>query len=128
MGIIPFSRSVFVSPDDPFVTSADFLTEGVLGPAATWGLGTNVISDIYVDFGLLGVILLMFIMGRWSSFVSFKVSKVNCNIRWFVIYLFTLALYSQYARYSFDFPIRNIAWTYFMFVLVAMMYKKGSKL
>ncbi|MFK3975018.1 O-antigen polymerase [Shewanella vesiculosa] len=130
LGIIPFSRSLFISPDDPYVISADVLTETVLGPAATWGIGTNIISDIYLDFGPIGVFILMYILGSFSGYLSRKVSYGFKDPKLVTIFIIVVSLYSQIARYTFDFPVRNIAWTLIIFIFYGFImkkYKSGAK-
>lgn len=117
LGIIPFSRSLFVNPEDPYIISADVLTETVLGPAATWGIGTNIISDIYLDFGMVGVFILMGLLGVGSGYISRLVSLGLNDAKVITLFIMTIALYSQIARYTFDFPVRNIAWTLIVFFI-----------
>ena len=64
--VVPFLQSGFCSlfgldPDD--LRSAMILTVDTLGDEATWGLGTNIIADLYLAFGAPGVIILMYILG-----------------------------------------------------------------
>lgn len=114
-GIIPFSRKLLVDPDDIFTTSSKILTKGLLGKNSTWGVGSNIISDIYMDFGIFGVAALMFLLGYFGNFVSWKAKTKTDSLKWSVIYLLTLALYCEIPRYSMDFPVRNIVWAFFLF-------------
>jgi hypothetical protein len=111
-GIIPYSRSLFVDPKDKFVTSTDVL---ILGSGTTWSVGSSIIADIYVDFGILGVIILMYFLGYFANFIQQKAQLNNNSIKWGVLYLITFSLYSQISRYSFDFIARFIFWTFLIF-------------
>lgn len=114
-GIIPFSRGLFVPPSDLYSTSSRVLGDEMLGPWASWGVGSNIISDIYMDFGILGVIILMYVLGWAGSYVQTKVAANSRSIMWGTVYLMMVAFYAEYPRYSFDFPVRYIAWTFILF-------------
>lgn len=111
-GIIPYSRSLFVDPNDKFVTSTDVL---ILGSGTTWSVGSSIIADIYFDFGILGVIVLMYFLGYFANFIQQKAQLNPNSIKWGVLYLITFSLYSQISRYSFDFIARFIVWTLLIF-------------
>jgi len=127
MGVIPYSRSLFVGADDPYTTSAEVLTEGILGVNSTWSLGSNIVSDIFLDFGIFGVIILMFLAGLFGKYVELKMINHNDSLKWVVIYLVVLALFAEMPRYSFDFPVRNIAWTFLLFWLYSVFFKVKTK-
>jgi hypothetical protein len=111
-GIIPYSRALFVDPKDKFKSSVDLL---VLGSGTTWSVGSSIIADIYVDFGIIGVIILMFLLGYFAKFIKTKLLHNENSIKWSVLYIITLSLYSQLPRYSFDFIVRYIAWSFLIF-------------
>jgi oligosaccharide repeat unit polymerase len=126
-GIVPFSRGLFVDKNDRYSTSADIITDGVLGPGSTWSLGSNIISDIYVDFGFSGVIILMLLMGGFAAFVQQKIIVNPHSLKWLVIYLIVLSLYSEAPRYSYDFSVRNIAWAVLLFWGYGKIFKNRDK-
>lgn len=126
-GIVPFSRSLFVDSNDPYVTSADLLSEGVLGSTRTWSVGSNIVSDIYVDLGIPGLIILMYFLGYWGSYVQFKAQSRPLSSLWSVMYLLCVALYSELPRYSFDFPVRSVVWTFFLFWSVGVLMRMRKK-
>jgi oligosaccharide repeat unit polymerase len=114
-GIIPFSRSLFVAQNDYETTSSQVLTSYILGPNANWSTGTNVVSDIYLDFGVIGVFLLMYLYGRFAKFIQIHVT-LSPTFENMCCYLMLLSLTSQLPRYAFDFPVRYFIW------LVAVLY------
>ena len=64
--VIPFMQGgvcSFFDLDPDSLRSAMILTVDTLGDEATWGLGTNIIADLYLAFGAPGVIILMYILG-----------------------------------------------------------------
>ena len=42
---------------------------------ATYGLGTNMVGDIYMNFSFIGVLVLMFLLGLLVARVEFPASK-----------------------------------------------------
>src|SRR5690606_33413580 len=56
-----------------YLTSAKFLTFIDLGASATWGIGTSAVADVYLDFGVLGLILIFFFFGYFSRKIEVNV-------------------------------------------------------
>lgn len=110
-GVIPYSRGIFVEKDDPYVTSSDVVTEAVLGSHSTWSLGTNVISDLYLDFGFFGVPLLMAAAGVVLGALTARAAVTVPTFDSLLAYFIAVPLFAELPRYSFDFPVRPIAWT-----------------
>lgn len=127
IGIVPFSRSLFVPPTDIYTTSSTLFKEELLGLSASWGVGTNIVSDIYMDFGVLGVILLMYSLGYFASYVKSKLVNNANSIKWGTVYIYTVALFAQLPRYSFDFPVRYIVWTLLLFYVYSFLFKKRGR-
>ncbi|SEQ53601.1 oligosaccharide repeat unit polymerase [Devosia sp. YR412] len=109
-GIFPFVRGFLLDGSQLFTTSTDVLTYVVLGPNATWSLGTNTISDIYLDFGIFGVPIAMFFVGCFVARVRRYATLNPKSTTAIIIYLMTLALMAELPRYSLDFPVRMLAW------------------
>lgn len=124
-GIIPYFRSLFVDPTDQLLTSANVLTIGLLGRGASWSVGTNIISDIYLDFGILGVVGLMWLLGSWARWIERKATRYADSMMWSTIYLVGIGLFAEVPRYSFDFPVRNIAWTFMLFALLSLIFRRS---
>ncbi|WP_081528987.1 O-antigen polysaccharide polymerase Wzy [Mycolicibacterium vaccae] len=120
-GVIPFIRGAVIPPEMPFTQSSDVLVMILLGPSATWGVGTNVIADIYMDFGLFGVPILLFLVGLGVAYT--RVSLINHpDSPWrAVFYLVTLALVAELPRYSLTFPVRPLVWVFLLFWAVAVL-------
>ncbi len=125
-GIIPYSRSLFVDKNDPYTSSAEVLTEGIMNSWATWSIGSNIISDIYMDFGMVGICFLMYLMGYFAKYVQEKAIINNDSLKHFVIYLVVLSLYGEVSRYSFGFPVRNIVWAILLFVGYDLLVKRSK--
>jgi oligosaccharide repeat unit polymerase len=120
-GIIPFIRGLVIPPDIPYTQSSDVLNDILLGEWASWGVGSNVIVDIYVDFGVLAVPILLFTLGLFVAFVQRAVAQLPDSPWRGVCYLMTLALTAEIPRYSLDFPLRPLVWTLLLFWVVSLI-------
>lgn len=124
-GVVPLIRGLLVTGNAGFVSSSEVLTYVTLGPSATWSVGSNVISDIYVDLGFLGVPIIMLTLGLFAGWVRRSVVENPNSDRAIVLYLMTLALFAEMPRYSVDFPIRLLAWTALLLGINALL-QRGS--
>jgi oligosaccharide repeat unit polymerase len=109
--LIPYSSRLFFSADDPFLGSSNVIKDEMISLRAGWGTGTNIISDCYMDFGIPGIIVLMFILGYYAGKVRNSCIKDPDSAKFIFIYLLILGYYSEIARYGFDFPLRALIWT-----------------
>lgn len=127
--IIPYSSRLFVDPNDPYTGSSNVLKAEMIGLDKGWGVGTNIISDCFFDFGLVGVIIIMFYFGKFGGYVKLKTQKHVNSPKWIFLYIITLSYYSEIARYGFDFPLRSIVWTYFLFFIMnkVMLLSRNNK-
>tara|TARA_Y100001954_G_scaffold239202_1_gene311907 strand:+ start:4118 stop:5125 length:1008 start_codon:yes stop_codon:yes gene_type:complete len=120
--IIPYSSRIFIESDDQITGSSNILKKEMIGLRAGWGVGTNIISDCYLDFGILGVIIILFYFGKFGSYVT-RMVKFNVNSpKWIFIYIITLSYYSELSRYGFDFPLRSIVWTFVLFYFLDKIF------
>jgi oligosaccharide repeat unit polymerase len=125
-GVIPFIRGLMIPPDMPYIQSSDVLNDILLGTWARWGVGSNVIVDIYVDFGVLAVPVLLFMLGLFVAFVQRSAAQLPDSPWRAVFYLMTLALIAEIPRYSLDSPLRPLVWTLLLFWVVSMVSKSPS--
>lgn len=109
-GIVPLVRGMLLNGESTFTNTSEVIAHHVLGPNPTWSLGTNPISDLYMEFGSVGVVLGMGLIGylvaRTRNLVMLKGPSSN---RIF-LYIALFALMSQVPRYSVDSPVRFIVW------------------
>jgi hypothetical protein len=116
---IPFSGKLYLPYLEPeYANSAEMLTEILLGRRATWGTGTNVISDSYVDFGVLGVVAIMFALGLSAKAIRNYVARDPYDPHRVVMYLLALALFAELPRYAIEVPIRFLAWAFILSMIV----------
>jgi hypothetical protein len=128
--IVPYSSRLFVDSNDEITGSSNVLKKEMIGLEKTWGVGTNIISDAYFDFGLMGVLIIMFYFGRFGGYVKLMTQKHINSPKWMYIYIITLSYYTEIVRYGFGFPLRSIIWTFLLFFVintVAGLASKNSK-
>ncbi|MBF4561456.1 O-antigen polysaccharide polymerase Wzy [Microbacterium sp. VKM Ac-2870] len=110
-GIVPLVRGALFSPSSAFSTTGDILTYWMIGPTAGWSVGTNVVSDIYIDFGVVGVAIGMCAVGIFGAAISRWFSRAPTDLPRQVIYVLVVSCYAQLPRYALDFPIRILVWS-----------------
>lgn len=117
LGIIPFAQSTVETVfNQRFITSARFFTELTFGRFPPYGLGTNLIADIYIAFGILGVVLLPFFAGYYIQILMINIKR-NPNNYNEIIY-FTLLAYSVYLpRTHFLMPLSFIVYSIVTFII-----------
>lgn len=107
-------------------TSAAFITESVLGVDASWGLGTNLIVDVYMSFGFFGVVLLFSLFG-WVVERSRVIAIVNNTVISSIIY-FSLVSYALYMpRTSLFMPLRFIIWMGIIYLILRLIMRPIKK-
>lgn len=105
LSIVPFLQSIvgsFVDFNNFALSSSRYYT-GVFDTES--GLGTNIIGDIYYTFGLIGVIFIMFIMGRFCSYLSNRKNKYI-----FLMYLIFTGNSIFAARVELLYVVRMLTW------------------
>jgi hypothetical protein len=118
-GIIPFSGKLYLPHLDPTHTiSADMLSDFMIGPWATWGPGSNIISDSYIDFGVPGVVVVLFVIGLSAKAIRNYVARDPYDAHRVVMYLLTMALFALLPRYAPDTALRILAWALIYSLLV----------
>jgi hypothetical protein len=119
MGIIPFSRGIVFQGTDITTSTSQVLSEALLSASRTWDVGTNIVSDSYVDFGIFGVLGILFLVGIVSGTIS-SLAKDDSSSVWFrTFYLVAASLFAELPRYSADFPVRTLIWIWFIFWIVS---------
>lgn len=120
IGTIPFAKGLVISPNDPYSASSRFITDKL---GSSFGAGTSIIADIYLDFGIIGVILLLYLLGILANLIQLKASVPAPQLKWLVLYLIALGLYAELPRYSFDFIAKSIVWCTLMFKIFESVTK-----
>jgi len=81
---------------------------------ASWGLGNNMISDQYMEFGLLGVIFFMFLLGYIVRKFQMKATH-NHKFVYIIGYIFLVAYSIYLPRATVLEPIRHVTWAIILF-------------
>lgn len=124
LAIVPFFQGFIVNEFDldPTLINSAYLTKEIsLGSESSFGVGTNLIGDIYVNFGLLGVVVLMFVLGDFAKEQHKKMQEGRfTNL---LVYL-TLISFSVYLpRTDYFFILRPLVWLLLFYKLEKILIK-----
>jgi len=115
------------------LSSGYILTTEALGPNPAWGLGTNLIADIYMNFGLIGIIILMGILGLLIRKLQLSV-RAGSSVLNLVVYLFLLSFSLYLPRTAYLTPLRYVLWAIIIYylvkvsvILIIAAQKQGAK-
>lgn len=100
VGVIPFMSSTLIhvfNIPEMYLSSAKFFTIMELGPNPEYGVGSELLADIFINFGLFGTFIIMFLFG-WFVNNSFNKAYL-LNMTYIIIYL-SLFCYSIYFNRS----------------------------
>ncbi|WP_353142282.1 O-antigen polysaccharide polymerase Wzy [Acinetobacter pragensis] len=118
ISVIPFLQGFLESAFKLNIkTSSEFFTDKVLGSNATWGIGTNLVSDVYISTGLLGCIFLFFCFGCYINHCKKNYFYIN-DMKSVIIYISLISFALYYSRTGMFFPIRFILWTLFIYIFL----------
>lgn len=126
LSVVPFSQSVYlqVSGDNEHeLGSAGYITYLRFGLNPPTGDGTSLIADIYLNFGLVGVIFFMFLLG-----VFFKKLQNELNTKQSFYWIVFAGIFASVAFYMgrgslFD-SLRPILWA----AIFTMLFVKKRKI
>jgi hypothetical protein len=118
LGVIPFAQSAVENLTGiELEGSAGFFTTLAFGKYRSYGLGTNLVADVFISFGLFGVIILFLLFGRTVELFR-KKTFIKNDIYSNIVY-FTLLSYSvYYPRTGLLMPLKFIIWTYVIYLLL----------
>ncbi|MEO0794214.1 MAG: O-antigen polysaccharide polymerase Wzy [Verrucomicrobiota bacterium] len=109
------------------LTSGQFLTAVIIGPNSTIGVGTTIIADIYLDFGYVGVIIMMGILGWGFAFVE-KRALTGYSLMHIALLLFMLSVAFYWPRSTFVPHVKLIVWGLAFIKIVHVFYGRNLKL
>jgi len=125
LGIIPFGRKIITIKHDNKneVSTSSWLTWYVLGPNSATGVGTNIVVDLYLDFGFVGVSVGMLMIGLIVGYVQ---KKINIEGSWSTLIAYcyfagTLTIMPRYAILTF---IRGLIWPLVFIWIIKKFIKK----
>lgn len=109
-----YAHIIFNSKPDDLAT-ARILTRD---SRAHYGLGTNIIGDLYMNFGLAGVMVFMFLLGNIVTILHRK-AHTN-NIYYIIAYTFMASLSVYMPRSTIMDPYRPIVWAIIIFQFLVL--------
>lgn len=131
VGIIPLLPSLVVGNDKELLKgSAELLTDYTfdvhkLPSEIRIGLGTTILADIYLSFGLVGVIVLMFLLGYLVN--RYTIKSLSLNYYSMIILGGLLANAIFLVRASYTHPVRYILWALFIAYLNKILLLKWKR-
>lgn len=96
IGTIPFAGSTVIELFDipnQYKSSPMFFTFLGQGSFHSYGEGSEILADIYVNFGIYGVFVLMLFFGLFSGNITQKASSLHLNYVIILLFILTYALY-----------------------------------
>jgi len=127
LAIIPKVSSLSteaIGKDEIYDSSAMFISYLIQGNNIKYGDGTNSISDLYLDFGVIGVVIGFFLFG---IFIKTGENALMYGTRSMLLFLSILVYFANsitIARSSILFQIQVIFQTYLIIVLNYHLQKK----
>lgn len=119
-GLVPYARGFIISDRDRYISSSRFLTDKI---GAHFGLGTSIVADSYIEFGILSLFIFLFLLGLIARKIMLKTMEGN-SFKWFIIYALSLGIFAEIPRYSFDFIFKTIGWALIFFYLTEKLILK----
>lgn len=118
-GLVP-GLATFIG-DSARIGSAEIFTSYLDDGTSLSGLGTTIIADIYISFGFVGVIVLMYFLG-WFVHKTWKNSLYDMIIQ---VSLFSTCIFM--GRSAYLSPLRLMVWGIFICWIITGLYNNGKK-
>lgn len=110
--VVPFAQNLVLTilGIEPYMAnSALFLTVQTLGHDPTFGLGTNIIADLYLAFGFGGVVLFMWAGGYLMAKVQYM--ALHYHVYYMLMYTVFMSFSVYVVRSEFFFSLNALAWS-----------------
>lgn len=111
LAAVPFAQNIIftIFNIDPAIASSSMIiTIDALGHPTSLGFGTTIIADLYLAFGAPGVVIMMFALG---CFISYLTQCARYNIYALISYGIMIAYSVFLPRGEFFFPARALIWS-----------------
>ena len=129
--VIPFfsniNKIIYSENEIKYESTANYITWIDKGNFSTSGNGTTIVSDFYLDFGIIGVVFGLFFVGyifRWCELMLYSNSKSLISLLTSIV---LLAVSVYISRGSFLINFKLILWIYFYIMLNNFIFSKKSK-
>lgn len=121
---IPYGGRL-LNPPEMYSSTPYFFTYLGQGPYYTYGEGSEIIADIYVNFGVLGVFILMFLFGLFISTLNNTIKNdksTYSQLTYFII--FSFVIYINRANYLVALP--SIVITFIVMIAIKINFSKEN--
>jgi len=127
LSVFPFTQSLYESvTGDDLETSGQFFTRLAFGDNPSYGLGTNLVSDVYISFGVFGNALLFFFLGRLVEVFRNRGIKGNFLIP-SIIYFMLLSNAVYWSRSGFFTTMKLLVWTLIIYFGISLLEREVSR-
>lgn len=126
VGVVPFGQKIYTEVFDVSINelnTSNFTTFLTYGDISFSGEGTTIIADVYFNFGVSGVVLMLMFLGYFMKLVYLKMFNPN-NFYWILIAAVFAANSVFYARASYFTPLKSL----FYVSLIYLIFFKVSKI
>lgn len=127
---VPFASRLVSKALGPYMSglsSSHYLTAVIIGPYSRIGVGTTIIADIYLDFGLFGCVILMGLLGGGFAWIE--------NRGFYTKSLYSHTLFMMCAGFAFYWPrssyitnIKEITWTLLLIFVIHRVLTSNLRL
>ncbi|MEA4967839.1 MAG: O-antigen polysaccharide polymerase Wzy [Bacteroidaceae bacterium] len=122
LGVFPFMMSSYINisgDKEENLTSSLYITEKTLGNQDV-GLGTNIVGDLYLSFGLPGVCIGLYLLGLFVNRMRIYAStrKLSYNI----VYLIMLSWSIMLPRAEYFVYLRGLTWAIGVFLIISTFH------
>lgn len=121
---IPFAQKIFIIITGVpyyFLNSASLSTFLELGDPPAFGLGTNIVGDVYLSFGFIGILICFFALGRFIIYARKRM--LDGSYAYLIAYLSLASDAIYMCRASYFDALKIILWT----LLFALIMKQTNK-
>lgn len=125
LGVIPFAKGVVAyTLKIPFGwTSSSYMTVMINGKRGV-GVGTTPVADVYLDFGLWGIVILFPLLGRLFAWVECR-AFFSQGVYSFVIYMWLLSEALYWPRAVFLHNMNEVVWVLGLLWLANKFFLRG---
>ena len=118
---IPFGITTFF-PNEKYYGTAPILTDLC---HSDFSLGSSIIAESYIEFGLLGVILYLFVIGFLVNYCTVRLLRNRYGLMELSLYAILFSIIIILPRYSTAIIVREIVWMYLLLLLAKFIYKNA---
>lgn len=110
-----------VGIDANYFSSSVFLTYLSLGPNAKWGVGTSAVADVYLDFGIFGIILIFILFGYYTKKLEvYVLGYKHSNLLLVALYMLFFSFSIYIARSNIFVPLTKFTYV-LLFYFIAII-------